>query len=61
MAAEGICLFGKSPVQPQVKTGPLLRAGRTGLSEAMSGIIIKPRARIFHGHEWVYGAEVQKM
>ncbi len=27
----------------------------------MSGIIIKPRARIFHGHEWVYGAEVQKM
>ena len=27
----------------------------------MSGIIIKPRARSFHGHEWVYGAEVQKM
>ena len=27
----------------------------------MSGIIIKPRARIFHGHEWVYGAEVQKI
>ena len=27
----------------------------------MSGIIIKPRARIFHGNEWVYGAEVQKM
>ena len=61
MAAQGICLYGKTPVQSQVKTGPLLRAGRTGLSEAMSGIIIKPRARIFHGHEWVYGAEVQKM
>ncbi|RYD31848.1 MAG: class I SAM-dependent rRNA methyltransferase [Verrucomicrobiaceae bacterium] len=27
----------------------------------MPGIIIKPRARIFHGHEWVYGAEVLKM
>lgn len=26
----------------------------------MPGIIIKPRARIFHGHEWVYAAEVQK-
>ena len=61
MAAQGICLYGKTPVQSQVKTGPLLRAGRTGLSEAMSGIIIKPRARIFHGHEWVCGAEVQKM
>lgn len=26
----------------------------------MPGIIIKPRARIFHGHEWVYAAEVLK-
>jgi 23S rRNA (cytosine1962-C5)-methyltransferase len=26
----------------------------------MSGIVVKPRARIFHGHEWVYGADVQK-
>ncbi len=27
----------------------------------MSGIIVKPRARIFHGHEWVYAADVQKV
>lgn len=26
----------------------------------MAGIVIKPRARIFHGHDWVYGTEVQK-
>jgi 23S rRNA (cytosine1962-C5)-methyltransferase len=27
----------------------------------VSGIIVKPRARIFHGHEWVYAADVQKV
>ena len=27
----------------------------------MSGLIIKPRARIFHGHEWVYTTEVKKI
>lgn len=26
----------------------------------MAGIIVKPRARIFHGHDWVYQSEVQK-
>lgn len=26
----------------------------------MAGLIIAPRARIFHGHEWVYGADVRK-
>ena len=26
----------------------------------MPGIIIKPRSRIFHGHEWVYASEIQK-
>lgn len=26
----------------------------------MAGLVIKPRARIFHGHEWVYGADVLK-
>lgn len=26
----------------------------------MAGLIIAPRARIFHGHEWVYAAEVRK-
>lgn len=27
----------------------------------MSGIVVRPRARIFHGHEWVYAADVQKI
>ena len=27
----------------------------------MAGIVIKPRARIFHGHDWVYGADIQKV
>ncbi|MFT6182069.1 MAG: 23S rRNA (cytosine1962-C5)-methyltransferase [Paracoccaceae bacterium] len=26
----------------------------------MAGLIIKPRSRIFHGHEWVYSSEIQK-
>src|SRR6201995_1344186 len=26
----------------------------------MAGIVVKPRARIFHGHDWVYGWEVLK-
>jgi len=26
----------------------------------MAGLVIKPRARIFHGHDWVYSSEVQK-
>lgn len=26
----------------------------------MPGLVIKPRARIFHGHDWVYASEVQK-
>ncbi|MEM7383754.1 MAG: class I SAM-dependent rRNA methyltransferase [Verrucomicrobiota bacterium] len=26
----------------------------------MPGIIVKPRSRIFHGHEWVYGTEIKK-
>jgi 23S rRNA (cytosine1962-C5)-methyltransferase len=27
----------------------------------MGSLAIKPRARIYHGHEWVYGAEVAKL
>lgn len=27
----------------------------------MAGIVIRPRARILHGHDWVYGGEVQKI
>lgn len=26
----------------------------------MAGLIIAPRARIFHGHDWVYATEVKK-
>ena len=26
----------------------------------MAGLIIAPRARIFHGHEWVYATEIRK-
>ncbi|MGJ8677625.1 MAG: class I SAM-dependent rRNA methyltransferase [Akkermansiaceae bacterium] len=26
----------------------------------MPGIIVKPRARIFHGHDWVYATEIRK-
>jgi 23S rRNA (cytosine1962-C5)-methyltransferase len=29
-------------------------------SSPMAGLIIKPRSRIFHGHEWVYSSEIQK-
>ena len=27
----------------------------------MAGLVIKPRSRIFHGHDWVYSSEVQKI
>lgn len=27
----------------------------------MAGIIIRPRARLFHGHDWVYFSEIQKV
>ncbi|MFC7335742.1 class I SAM-dependent rRNA methyltransferase [Haloferula chungangensis] len=26
----------------------------------MPGLIIAPRARIYHGHEWIYGTEIKK-
>ncbi len=26
----------------------------------MPGIVVRPRARIFHGHDWVYASEIQK-
>lgn len=31
-----------------------------GEFRAMPGLVIKPRSRIFHGHDWVYASEVQK-
>lgn len=27
----------------------------------MAGIVIRPRSRIFHGHDWVYSSEIQKV
>ncbi|MGE9268522.1 MAG: class I SAM-dependent rRNA methyltransferase, partial [Verrucomicrobiales bacterium] len=27
---------------------------------AMPGLIVKPRSRIFHGHDWIYASEVKK-
>ncbi len=27
----------------------------------MSGVVVRPRSRIFHGHDWVYSSEVQKI
>ena len=27
----------------------------------MAGLVIKPRSRIFHGHDWIYSSEVQKI
>ena len=27
----------------------------------MSGLVVKPRARIFHGHDWVFSGEVLKV
>jgi 23S rRNA (cytosine1962-C5)-methyltransferase len=26
----------------------------------MSGLVVRPRSRIFHGHDWVYATEIQK-
>lgn len=34
--------------------------GNLGEDRAMPGLVIKPRSRIFHGHDWVYASEVQK-
>jgi 23S rRNA (cytosine1962-C5)-methyltransferase len=27
----------------------------------MAGIVVKPRARIFHGHDWIYGSDILKV
>jgi 23S rRNA (cytosine1962-C5)-methyltransferase len=27
----------------------------------VAGLIVRPRARLFHGHDWVYGTEVQRV
>ncbi len=43
---------------PGVLCGPPEAAAVTA---TMAGIVVKPRARIFHGHDWVYGSDVLKV
>src|SRR6185295_11607472 len=38
-----------------------LSAGRWTLTASMGGIVVKPRARILHGHDWVFSSEVLKV
>ena len=33
----------------------------TSWAIAMAGLVVRPRARILHGHDWVYGTEVLKV
>jgi len=28
---------------------------------AMASLVIRPRSRIFHGHEWIYGTEIERL
>ncbi len=40
----------------------LRRSGeRSTLHRSMAGIVVKPRARILHGHDWVFSSEVLKV
>jgi 23S rRNA (cytosine1962-C5)-methyltransferase len=34
--------------------------GEVTFAFSVAGLIIKPRARIFHGHDWVYASEILK-
>ena len=27
----------------------------------MAGVVVKPRARIYHGHDWVYSSDIKKI
>ena len=31
------------------------------LEHSMAGLVVRPRARILHGHDWVYASEVLKV
>src|SRR5262245_19551564 len=37
------------------------RVERWTLKSFMAGIVVKPRARILHGHDWVFSSEVLKV
>ena len=40
---------------------PFLRSHeQQSIYKIMAGIIIKPRSRVFQGHDWVYSSEIQK-
>ena len=38
-----------------------LGVGRWTFASSMAGLVIKPRARILHGHDWVFSSEVLKV
>jgi 23S rRNA (cytosine1962-C5)-methyltransferase len=40
---------------------PLLCPARYPSVRAMGGLVVKPRARILHGHDWVFSGEVLKV
>src|SRR4029077_1901308 len=37
------------------------RVERRTFHSSMAGIVVKPRARILHGHDWVFSSEVLKV
>ncbi len=39
----------------------LVEWGWGRVSSLMAGLVVAPRARIFQGHDWVYGSEVRKV
>src|SRR6187402_2296899 len=71
--AERRSVATKRSVSPRSKTSRTLplrkfaKPGRSMLrkvsmpeSSAMAGLVVKPRARILHGHDWVFAGEVLK-
>jgi 23S rRNA (cytosine1962-C5)-methyltransferase len=38
-----------------------LGVGRWTFASPMAGIVVKPRARVLHGHDWVFSSEVLKI
>jgi 23S rRNA (cytosine1962-C5)-methyltransferase len=34
--------------------------GLQSIVRTMPGLVIRPRSRLFHGHDWVYASEIQK-
>lgn len=50
----------KNPRRLRPQRDSLTVTGLSARLRAMSGLVVKPRARLFHGHDWVYASEVQK-